>query len=428
MNRHATKRDVIVGMIVVAALGGFLALLSLAGGGPGFLTARRNIDVIFRDGQGLRPGSAVRVAGIDAGRVTDIDLIEYEGSMRARVRIALPTYLAKKLRQDVKVTIQPNLTGQSRVNIVSSGRSNVALVPGQIVQGVETTFFDPILDQVGLGPVERSHISHVIEEVRDAVDAAAPRLREILASLDETASSMKDLTEQVKPAIVGSVANVEDLTKRINGELPKLESTLKSVESIASNADNLIAENRISLRETLATIHDLTATINDMTLKNRPKLEQFVDGMETTRRRADRVLYQTDILVSQGVQMVTQNKADVERTVANVRDATDWANKLVQKIFANPFVLSPFYKPTPEDKRALLVYDTALMFTKGAQELDDSIKRLDSMKARATTAEDRQQIAQLERQVAAITEGLQKTSQLLAEGLQGSGNAVRVRR
>ena len=46
--------------------------------------------------------------------------------------------------------------------------------------------------------------------------------------------------------------------------------------------------------------------------------------------------------------MLTRNRADIERTIANVRDATDWADKLVQKIFANPFVLSPFYKPTPE--------------------------------------------------------------------------------
>ena len=27
--------------------------------------------------------------------------------------------------------------------------------------------------------------------------------------------------------------------------------------------------------------------------------------------------------------------------MTNVRDATDWANKLVQKIFTNPFVLEP---------------------------------------------------------------------------------------
>src|SRR5438874_2353637 len=107
MNERASGREVLVGLVVVTAIGGVLSLLVLAGGGPGFLSAKQTIDVYFRDGQGLRAGSAVRIAGIDAGRVVDVDLIEYEGTLRARARISLPTHLARKLKQDVKITVQP---------------------------------------------------------------------------------------------------------------------------------------------------------------------------------------------------------------------------------------------------------------------------------------------------------------------------------
>ena len=48
--------------------------------------------------------------------------------------------------------------------------------------------------------------------------------------------------------------------------------------------------------------------------------------------------------------------------------------RLVQKIFQNPFVLSPFYKPNHEDLRVQAVYDTVLVFTKGAQELNDAVE------------------------------------------------------
>ena len=88
------------------------------------------------------------------------------------------------------------------------------------------------------------------------------------------------------------------------------------------------------------------------------------------------------MIAGQGVQIVARNRADLERTMSNVRDATDWGNKLVQKIFANPFVLSPLYKPTPEDVRVQSVYDTAQVFSKGAQELHDLVKTLDAMQAR----------------------------------------------
>lgn len=418
MSARASSREVVVGAVIVAAVAGFIGLLTLAGGGPGFLAPTRTFDVIFRDGQGLREGSAVRIAGIDAGRVVDIDLIEHEGSLRARVKIALPTHLYKKLRQDVKVTIQPSLTGSSRVNIVGSGRSNVALVSGQVVQGVETTFFDPILEQVGLGPVERSHLSHTIAEVRTTVDAAAPRLKLMLASLQETAAGVKETSDTLRPTVESSARHLDELARRVGAAAPKIESTLTRLESLTAQADGLIAENRANLQATLASVRDLTSTVQDMTARNREKVEKLLDGAELTRARADRVLYQADLLAGQGVEMMTRNRANMERTITNVRDATDWADKLVQKIFANPFVLSPLYKPTPEDTRVQTVYDTAQVFTKGAQELNDMVKTLEAMRARARTAAQQQEVAQLERNILAVTEKLNQTSQLLAEGLK----------
>ncbi|HEY2155756.1 MAG TPA: MlaD family protein, partial [Isosphaeraceae bacterium] len=180
MSTRSAGHEVRVGLVAVVALGGLITLLVLAGDGPGFLTTRRQIEVDFRDGQGIRAGNAVRIAGIDAGRVTEVTLAEVDGSLKARVTIAVPDDLAAKLKQDVKITIQASLTGQSRINIISSGRSAVGLISGQVVQGVESSPFDPILQQVGLGPVERKHISEMIAELRTTVDATSPKVRQIL--------------------------------------------------------------------------------------------------------------------------------------------------------------------------------------------------------------------------------------------------------
>jgi phospholipid/cholesterol/gamma-HCH transport system substrate-binding protein len=374
--------------------------------------------VTFRDGQGLRTGCAVRIAGIDAGRVVAVDLDDSEGSLRARARIAIPTSLAKKLKQDVKITIQPSLTGQTRVNIVSSGKSGVSLAPGHVVEGVESTFFDPILEQVGLGPVERNHISHAVAELRKTVDATSPRIREIVGTLQQTANGLHESSEAARPHLEASAAQAEELIRRLNAVAPAIESTLVRVESASSQADKFLAENRAGLGATIASVRDLTATVQDMTLKNRVRVEQMLVNLDGTRSRADRALYNADMLISQGLQMVTKNRPDVERTVTNVRDATDWADKLVQKLYANPFVLSPLYKPTPEDIRVQVVYDSAQVFTKGAQELNDAIKRLESMQAQASTPTQQQQVEQLRRGVLAATEKLTETSQLLAESLK----------
>ena len=121
------------------------------------------------------------------------------------------------------------------------------------------------------------------------------------------------------------------------------------------------------------------------------------------------------------MQILARNRAEIERSVTNVRDATDWGNKLVQKIYTNPFVLSPFYKPTTEDLRVQAVYDTAQVFTKGAQELNDADQdaRGDAGPGRRRPTSSRRSL-QLQQQVHGVTERLGQTSQLLAEATEAA--------
>ena len=418
---RATSREVRVGLVIVVGLAGLAALLAMAGGGPGFLTARTSIDVTFRDAQGIRPGSPVRIAGLDSGRVSAVDLVEdADGSLRARVRIALPGDLAARLRQDVKIVVHASLTGQACINVVSSGRSAVALVPGQVVTGVETSMFDPILEQVGLGPIERNHLSKTIAEVRQTADSAGPRLRQIMAALAATANDFRETSEAVRPAIVATAHKLDEA-------VPRVEATLQRLENVLANADGLVAENRPNIRGTLASVRDLAATLQDMSARDRKKVEDLLDGLNGTRQRADRVLYQGDQLLGQGSGILARNKADIERTVANVRDTTDSGHKLVQKLYGNPFYLSPFYKPTPEDLRAQGVHDQAQSFMIGAKELSDAVKTLNAMQGREMTDIERQAYNQLYRRAAGVVQKLDETSQLLAEGLRPESPRVRRR-
>jgi phospholipid/cholesterol/gamma-HCH transport system substrate-binding protein len=430
MSTRSTAREFWVGLIVIVALAGLAALVSMASDGPGFLAPHRTVDVIFHDAQGIRIGSSVRVAGLDTGNVVDVDLVEVEGTLRARVRVSLPAALVKKLRQDVKVSIVPALTGMSHVNVLSTGRSAVALVPGQSIPGVETSFFDPIIEQVGLGPVERGHLSHTIAEVRQTVDSIGPRLRQMLGSLQETTSNLREMSDSVRPAVESTVGHVEDLTRKLNDNSPRIENIIIRAEGLAGEAQGYLSDNRENLKQSMASTRDLLASVNDIVAKDRAKVERVLDGLEVSRARADRVLYQADQIAGQVSNVLARSRAEVERSVTNVRDATDWANKLVQKIYTNPFVLSPFYKPNHEDLRVQAVYDTALVFTKGAQELRDTLKTMEAMSARPTSQQQQQDLLQLQQNVRMLTDQLSETSTRLAEALKrpvGNGREQRIR-
>ena len=157
-------------------------------------------------------------------------------------------------------------------------------------------------------------------------------------------------------------------------------------------------------------------------------VEAMIANLDKTRARVDRVLYQADQIAEQALSVLIRNKADLQRTVANVRDATDWADKLVQKIFANPFVLSPFYKPTPEDVRVQAAYDSAQVFVKGAKELSDAVATLEALQSRPMTPENRAEIVALQRQVALLTDRLGQVSQGISEALKPQHNPRQMRR
>jgi phospholipid/cholesterol/gamma-HCH transport system substrate-binding protein len=428
MSARFSARELWVGLIVIVAIAGLIGLVGLASDGPGFLAPQRTIDVVFRDAQGIRIGSPVRVAGLDTGNVVDTDMVEVDGTLRAKVRISLPANLVKKFRQDVKVTIQPALTGMSHVNIVSTGRSNVPLAPGQMVSGVETSLFDPIIEQVGLGPGERNDIRHMIGEIRQTVDATAPRIRQFLASLDETSANMRELTEAIRPAVESTLGEVEGLAKRLRVNAPRIESTLVRVDEITGQVQGIVSENRENVRQTMASIRDLAASITDIVGKDRVKVERLLDGLDVMWARVERVLYQADQIAAQIAGILVRGRTEIERSVTNVRDATDWGNKLVQKIYANPFVLSPFYKPNHEDLRIQGAYDTALIFTHGAQELRDAARTLETLASRTSDPQQQQEVQQLRQRVLVLTNQLNETSQRLAESLKQANGRERMRR
>jgi phospholipid/cholesterol/gamma-HCH transport system substrate-binding protein len=423
----ATAREVRLGFLVLLTLAVLAGFVVLAGGGPGFLASRRAVDVVFRDGQGLRVGCPVRVAGIDAGRVTAIELdAAPEGTLRARVRLSLPASLASRLRQDARITIQSGLTGQSLVNVVDSGRSPVALVAGQVIEGVESSFFDPVLQQVGLGPVERGHLSHTIAEVRATVDAAGPGLRQVLASLQETVNGLRETAETARPAVAAASGRLKELAEGVDAA--KLHAALARLDAITTEAEAILAENRPEIAKAVAGANEAIAGAKELSGQARtalaastPKVGAILDGLAGTRVRLDHVLERSEVIASQGAELITTQRANLDRTVANAREASEYGSRLVQKLYGNPFYLSPFYKPTKEDIAAQEFYDNTATFLMGAKELKDAITSLQALRSKPIaemTRSEQEAYQQLFNRAWALHGQLEQTSRTLAEGLR----------
>ena len=381
-------RELRVGLILLLALLGLVGLLVLASVGPGFLGPRRTLEVVFKDGQGIRAGCPVRVAGIDAGRVLGVELFETDEGLRVKIRLSMPVDVADRLRQDVRIAIIPGLTGQSTVNVIGSGKSQVALVPGQVIQGIETSMFDPLLEQIGMGPGERKNLQQTITEVRDTVTQVAPRLRATLGSLADTSNDVRTLLATIRPRIEATAEEIEMLMRGIDDT--KIATILERVASLTTQVDTFLAHTEPVLTGTLKSVQSLATEFQDLAHDNRPQFDSLVTRLNTSSAKLDTVLANSQVLTDQAASMLTQNRTDVERTLANVRDASGTGLKLVQKLYGNPFYLSPFYKPQPQDIKAQEMYDSANSFLLGSKEFHDALKTLQSMQGKAMTKREQE--------------------------------------
>jgi phospholipid/cholesterol/gamma-HCH transport system substrate-binding protein len=413
MNRRPS-REIAAGLVALLGLVCLGGVLVVAAGGPGFLAPRRSIDVLFRDGHSIRIGCPVRIAGLDAGRVAAGELAD--GQLHARVRISVPTDLAAKLRQDARICIETGLTGQSYVNIINSGKSEVPLVQGQVLQGVETSFFDPILEQVGMGPVERNHLSHTIAEIRETVDTLGPRLRSILSSLDDTALVVRQTVEEARPKLASTATHLEQLAQKLDD--PKVSQLIAELQQLTADVDALLEEYRPKLSATLASAESITRQVDQVLASEAPKVSRMLTDLQATRARADKVLGHAEVVAEQGASIMTKNRGDIERILANVNQASDYGVKLVQKLFANPFYLSPFYKPTPADIHAEEVYSASSDFLRGAKELSDAVKSLQAMQGRTMTAQEQEAYNRLFRRAWDVLGPMKTSQQQLSEALR----------
>lgn len=409
---RSTIRDARVGLVLLTAAAGLVGLVVVAGGGPGYLMAdRSSIDVYFRDGQGIRVGHPVRIAGLEAGRVSAVDITDYEGAIRARVRLSIGRDLASRLKQDAVIVINAGLTGSSSVNIASVGESGVAWVPGQPIEGMESSLFDPLLEQVGLGPVERGHMTHTIGQVRRTVDDLAPRLQKTLAAFQAAADDVQKATEVAGPAVAGASGRLDEMAERLDGLLTQAVVLVDELEGAVS-------DNREGITDTVESVRQLTATSNVMLQQYGPKVGELITNFDETRARLDRVLYHGEITLANFAGIMTNNRVNIERTIGNVRDISDSARVTVDKIRANPLLMSPLYKPGRDAELALVNYDTANVVLKAASEYNDAVKHLQALGTQMKSPQQQQQVDAMLQRATQINAQIEPMMRGLAQGIQ----------
>jgi len=215
----------------------------------------REVKAIFDDVAGLDDESAVRIAGVRKGHVTDIKVLP-DG--RAEVTM--------EVDDDVP------LRGNAKAVIASMGllgEKYIELDPGSAAAPVLATD-GPVMLRGGQ-PKDFDDVTQQVSEIAEDVKAITASLRAVTTGpngqerLDQILENVRLITAEVRMLIAANRANVDAtvgnariITEQLRAEIPRLAS---SIDAVAQQMGGTVGENREDVRGVVKNLRGLSADL-----------------------------------------------------------------------------------------------------------------------------------------------------------------------
>ncbi len=281
-------REALVGVVIVGAI-----VLTVAGTlwleGTSFGRAQRDVEAVFEEVGLIRPGNAVKLRGVEVGRVREIAVDP--GGQAVRLRFRMDESLA--LPADAVVILSPeSMFGDWQAEIMPRSRypsvqyaesSESGVLPGYALPDISelTHMADQIAENLSV-LTERLAVAFSDETARniasliDNVEGVTERLSDLVA---QQATSFTNVTDGVQRAVdgIGTAADQARSTfERVDQILAREEvaSTLEDLVVISANLRDLSGD----LQGTNVEIRQMTARADSAFVRADAIMKRITQG------------------------------------------------------------------------------------------------------------------------------------------------------
>ena len=156
-----------VGLFVLIALATFLAGVYALGARARLFEARYTIHADFTEVGGLVEGATVRLAGVQIGRVTAVNLPPHPGG-KVRVDLTIGRRFADRIRKNSVARIETQgLLGDRIVEITVGDASAAPVAPGEVIASRDPADFGKILSS---GADTAKNVAALADALRETAD------------------------------------------------------------------------------------------------------------------------------------------------------------------------------------------------------------------------------------------------------------------
>jgi phospholipid/cholesterol/gamma-HCH transport system substrate-binding protein len=245
-------REVKVGFFVLAGLLAMGVVIFLIGDERGLFASHVSYQIVFKDVQGLKGGSTVRMGGVDVGNVSGVGYSSNPSDSRLYVSISVAKDEARRIRQDSYAVVDnKGLLGDKMVTIAPGSPEKPAIAPGATIPSRENRALEAMLDQatqIGnkaervLGNLESTTGALASEQFREDLQSGMHAARGILESADRGPGYVSKLLRDPEEAerLSRAVNGLEKASQQLAEAVGRVNAVVARVEQGPGFAHDLI--------------------------------------------------------------------------------------------------------------------------------------------------------------------------------------------
>jgi phospholipid/cholesterol/gamma-HCH transport system substrate-binding protein len=215
------------------------------------------VYAFFKNTAGLVEKTRIKVAGVDAGTIENIELIN--GMAKVTIRV-IPTVV---LYSDATASIRSSgLLGDKFLDLEIGSKSPV-LRNGDIIQNV----------------VEVADVDNLVRSISDA----SKNLAELVASISDP-----ETTEAVKESLMNLRDITDELERAVTENNTSIQGVIDRIDSLVASLDDIVKTNREPLSGALANLDEFSASLRadgSAAVENMKQVsEELKDLLKTARQ------------------------------------------------------------------------------------------------------------------------------------------------
>ncbi|HVR41029.1 MAG TPA: MlaD family protein [Thermoanaerobaculia bacterium] len=273
----------------------------------------REVKVTFHDVAGLDEKSAVRIAGVRKGKVTDIRVLP-DG--RAEVTLEV----------DDDVPLHANASAKV-ANLGLLGEKYIELDPGTAAAPVIPK--TEVAQLRGSQPSSMDDVTSQVSAIADDVKAITASLRQVVGGpageqrLEDIVENVRSITDEVRQLVAANrtnvdatLANTRAITEQLRTEIPRLADTL---DRVANQIGGTVGDNREDVRKVVENLKTLSADLRTTT----DNLNAITGQVKTGEGTVGKLIYSDE-----AHQRLTNALTAVESGVTELKNTLGRASRL----------------------------------------------------------------------------------------------------